>query len=86
MKKLNKKNSLNSNRSFGLLFFIIFFLYGIWPLIDSSNIRSWSLILSLVDSLNQYDVDLLSRSKKINLNKEFMAKISSLSKVHMRIK
>tara|TARA_X000001036_G_C20344672_1_gene669968 strand:+ start:228 stop:623 length:396 start_codon:yes stop_codon:yes gene_type:complete len=48
MKKLNKKNSLNSNRSFGLLFFIIFFLYGIWPLIDSSNIRSWSLILSLV--------------------------------------
>tara|TARA_B100001250_G_scaffold144171_1_gene123412 strand:+ start:11378 stop:15691 length:4314 start_codon:yes stop_codon:yes gene_type:complete len=45
-----------------------------------------SLILSLVDSLNQYDVDLLSRSKKININKEFMAKVSSLSKIQMRIR
>ena len=48
MKKEGKKKSLNSNRSFGLLLFIVFFLYGVWPLLDSSNIRTWSLIVSAV--------------------------------------
>ena len=42
----NKKNS--SNRSFGIVFFIFFFIVGLYPLLDSQEIRVWSLIASLV--------------------------------------
>ena len=38
----------NSVRSFGILFFIVFFLIGTWPLINGENSRVWSLILSFI--------------------------------------
>ena len=38
----------SSNRSFGLLFFVVFFIVGLWPLINSDPIRIWALSLSLV--------------------------------------
>ena len=41
-----KKKS--SNRSFGLLFFVVFFLIGIWPLFKENDYRSWSLIISII--------------------------------------
>ena len=41
-----KKNE--NNKSFGILFFIVFFLIAIWPIIDSGSIRIWSIVLSLV--------------------------------------
>ena len=41
-----KKKS--SNRSFGLLFFVVFFLIGIWPLIKENDYRIWSLIISII--------------------------------------
>ena len=41
-----KKNS--SNRSFGLLFFVVFFLIGIWPLFKENDYRLWSLIISII--------------------------------------
>ena len=41
-----KKNE--NNISFGILFFIVFFLIAIWPLIDSGSIRIWSIVLSFI--------------------------------------
>tara|TARA_B100000965_G_scaffold341620_1_gene310482 strand:- start:15 stop:392 length:378 start_codon:yes stop_codon:yes gene_type:complete len=41
-----KKNE--NNKSFGILFFIVFFLIAIWPIIDSGSIRIWSIVLSFV--------------------------------------
>ncbi len=43
-----KKNTLSSNRSFGILFFIVFTLYGIWPALSSNDFRIWSLIIGIV--------------------------------------
>ena len=41
-----KKKS--SNRGFGLLFFVVFFLIGIWPLFKENDYRLWSLIISII--------------------------------------
>ena len=41
-----KKKS--SNRRFGLLFFVVFFLIGIWPLFKENDYRLWSLIISII--------------------------------------
>ena len=37
-----------SNRSFGLLFSIVFFIIACWPLLNSGTIRLWALTISLV--------------------------------------
>ena len=42
------KAKKNSGKSFGILFFIIFFIIGIWPLINSENLRLWSIALSFL--------------------------------------
>ena len=56
MKKNNIKNS--SNRSFGILFFIVFLLISIYPLSKGNDVRVWSLIISLIflilGSINSY--------------------------------
>ena len=38
----------NSGKNFGFLFFIVFFILGIWPLINSESPRLWSIILSFL--------------------------------------
>ena len=38
-------HNTSSNRSFGLIFFAVFLLIGIWPLKDGELIRVWSVIL-----------------------------------------
>ena len=38
---------ISSNRSFGIVFFLIFLLIAIYPLIYNNEIRIWSLIISL---------------------------------------
>ena len=40
--------SKNNNKSFGILFFIVFLIIGLWPLINLNPIRIWSLIISLI--------------------------------------
>jgi len=52
----------------------------------SKNSGKHSLVLNVVDSLNKYEVDLLSRKVKINLDKEFLTQINLLSHVKMRVK
>ena len=43
-----KKKLTNSNKGFGILFFIVFFLYGIWPALSSNEIRIWSLSMGII--------------------------------------
>ena len=38
---------ISSNRSFGIVFFIVFLLIALYPLIYSGEIRIWSAIISL---------------------------------------
>ena len=38
---------LGSNRSFGIVFFIVFVLIAIYPIINQGELRIWSLIISL---------------------------------------
>ena len=39
---------ISSNRSLGLVFFIVFLIISIWPLFDEQSLRIWSLIVSLI--------------------------------------
>ena len=39
---------LGSNRSFGIVFFIVFLLIAIFPLLNQEEIRIWSLIISIL--------------------------------------
>ncbi len=41
------KIKISSNRSFGLVFFIVFFIVGLWPIINNEPIRNWSIIISI---------------------------------------
>ena len=42
------KIKISSNRSFGLVFFIVFAIYSFWPVMYQDSIRIWSLIISLL--------------------------------------
>ncbi len=39
---------ISSNRSFGIVFFIVFLLISIYPLLNDDHLRIWSLIISIV--------------------------------------
>ena len=39
---------IGSNRSFGIVFFIVFLVIAIYPLTNNGELRLWSLIISLV--------------------------------------
>jgi hypothetical protein len=45
---LNNNTKISSNRSFGILFFIVFFITSLWPLISRGDIIYWALIASLI--------------------------------------
>tara|TARA_B110000305_G_scaffold4771_1_gene4644 strand:- start:168 stop:542 length:375 start_codon:yes stop_codon:yes gene_type:complete len=38
----------SSNRSFGIIFFIVFILIGIWPLLNYESYRSWAIITAFI--------------------------------------
>jgi len=40
------KNS--SNKSFGILFFVVFLIIAIYPLLNEGNFRFWSLIIAII--------------------------------------
>ena len=46
--KSNSKTIIPSNRSFGLVFFIVFLIVALWPLKSGEDIRLWSLTLSII--------------------------------------
>ena len=37
---------VGSNRSFGIVFFVVFLLVSLYPLINGDNVRFWSLAIS----------------------------------------
>ena len=39
---------ISSNRSFGIVFFVVFLLIALYPLIYNEEIRAWSAIISLI--------------------------------------
>ena len=42
------ETKISSNKSFGIVFFIVFFLIGIYPILNEDQVRIWSLIISVV--------------------------------------
>tara|TARA_Y100000996_G_scaffold137752_1_gene104866 strand:+ start:105 stop:482 length:378 start_codon:yes stop_codon:yes gene_type:complete len=38
----------NSNKSFGVLFFIVFLLIALWPLFKGDSLRIWSLLIAVI--------------------------------------
>ena len=45
---MKKKIKLPTNKNFGIVFFVVFFLIAIFPLTNSGEIRIWSLIISFI--------------------------------------
>ena len=39
---------ISSNKNFGIVFFIVFLLIGIYPFLNGNDFRIWSLLISLV--------------------------------------
>ena len=39
---------IGSNRSFGIVFFIVFLLIALYPLLKGNDLRIWSLIISII--------------------------------------
>jgi len=37
-----------SNKSFGIVFFTVFLLIGIYPLLEQNHLRTWSIFTSLI--------------------------------------
>ena len=44
----NNKIKLGSNRSFGIVFFVVFLIIAIYPLLNDNSIRLWSLIIGII--------------------------------------
>ena len=46
---MNTKDiKISSNKSFGIVFAVVFSLIALWPLLKGNEIRLWSLIISII--------------------------------------
>ena len=45
---VNNEIKIGSERSFGIVFSILFFIIALFPLLSGNNIRLWSLFISLI--------------------------------------
>ena len=43
-----KDIKIGSNRSFGVVFFLVFLLISLYPLINDGNLRIWSFVISII--------------------------------------
>ena len=43
-----KDIKIGSNRSFGVVFFVVFLLIGLWPILKGNELRIWSIVISLI--------------------------------------
>ena len=44
----NKKIKISSNKSFAIVFAVVFIIIGIYPLLNNEDLRYWSIIVSLI--------------------------------------
>jgi hypothetical protein len=44
----NSNIKIGTNKSFGIVFFLFFLIVAIFPLLNDGNIRTWSVIISIV--------------------------------------
>ena len=42
------KSKRSSNRSFGLLFFLVFVIISFWPLLNEGPVRIWSIVIAII--------------------------------------
>ena len=42
------KIKITSNRNFGLVFFIIFLIFGLWPITNGEEIRIWLILMAFI--------------------------------------
>ena len=47
MNNINNK-SISSNKSFGIVFFVVFLIIALYPLLENENVRVWSIIASVI--------------------------------------
>ena len=45
---MQKNIKLPTNRNFGIVFFIVFLIIALWPVLKQNEIRIWSLIISFI--------------------------------------
>ena len=68
---------ISSNRSFGIVFFIVFLLIGTYPLLNNDHVRIWSLIISTVFLI----LGLLNSKTLLPLNKIWFKFVILLGKI-----
>ena len=44
----NTEIKIGSNKSFGIVFFIVFLLIAIYPLINNGDLRMWALVIAII--------------------------------------
>jgi len=44
----HSKIKINSNRSFGIVFFFIFLIISLWPLTNENSLRVWSICVAII--------------------------------------
>ena len=42
------KIKISSNRSFGIVFFFVFLIISLWPLINENPLRVWSIFVAII--------------------------------------
>ena len=42
------KIKISSNKSFGVVFFIVFLIISLWPLLNNNPLRLWSIIVAII--------------------------------------
>ena len=65
---MKKQINLPTNRNFGLVFFIVFLIISLWPLLSQNEIRYWALISSIIFLI----LGLLNSNMLLPLNKIWM--------------
>ena len=45
---MDKDIKLPSNRSFGIVFSIVFFIIALWPIKNGLDLRTWALVVSII--------------------------------------
>ena len=45
---MTKKIKISSNRSFGIVFFLLFLILFLWPLTKGQDVKIWLLIISVI--------------------------------------